>query len=55
MKTVHVDSDTQAPHKEDSQQTLAPHPEVEQVKQTFAAEVAVPTTPILDYVYVYIM
>ena len=45
MKTVHVVSDKQAPHKEDSQQTLAPHPEVEQVKQTFVAAVAVPTTP----------
>ena len=45
MKTVHVVSDKQAPHKEDSLQTLAPHPEVEQVKQTFAAAVAVPTVP----------
>ena len=45
MKNVHVVSDKQAPHKEDSQQTLAPHPEVEQVKQTFAAAVSVPTAP----------
>ena len=49
MKTAHVVSDKQAPHKEDSPQTagqrktLAPPSEVEQVKQTFASTVAVPT------------
>ena len=52
MKTVHVVSDKQAPHKEDSQQTsrqhqkLAPPPEVQQVKQIFAAAVALPTAHI---------
>ena len=51
MKTVHVVSDKQAPHKEDSPQTsgqrktLAPPSGVEQVKQTFASTVAVPTAP----------
>ena len=51
MKTVHVVSDKQALHKEDSPQTtgqrktLAPPSEVEQVKQTFASTVAAPTAP----------
>ena len=51
MKTVHVVSDKQALHKEDSPQTtgqrksLAPPSEVEQMKQTFASTVAAPTAP----------
>ena len=46
MKPVHAVSDKQASHEEDSQQTLAPHPEVKQVKQIFAAVVAVLTAPV---------